>query len=145
MAVPMGDNPNGSYGPTFGRRHGMAREGMEKILGSYNDAQSGRGDVMDKLAPRVASPFDLQRNKNQEMQNMMNVLKTTGQFTPEMLNAFGYGGQRMQQKGMAGLDGFVHGTGEKGGGSVFVPANPYPGQHQFDRNRAASQFSGPRA
>jgi hypothetical protein len=88
--------------------------------------------------------FD-QRNKDQEMQNMMNVFATTGKFTPEMLDAFGYGDmsfgdqrKMQQQMSLAGLGG----SGSTGGGSTFGSGNPYPGQHQFYRNKAGSQFGG---
>jgi hypothetical protein len=88
--------------------------------------------------------FD-QRNKDQEMQNMMNVFQATGKFTPEMLDAFGYGDmsfgdqrKMQQQMSLAGLGG----SGSTGGGNTFGSGNPYPGQHQFYRNKAGSQFGG---
>jgi hypothetical protein len=89
--------------------------------------------------------FD-QRNRDQDFINMMNLYQKNGIMTPEMLDAFGYGdatrgGQSNVQRQ---LD--ILGIGGKGqdnrGDNVFGSGNAYPGQHQFYRNKAGSQFGG---
>jgi hypothetical protein len=125
MAVPTRDNPKRlrdyalrggnfdsrpgpdfiSYGPTFGQRQGMAREGMKKVLASYDDAQKRHEDVVGKLAAGEASTFDRlfkgynESKKNDPKDDLGATVESdmTRYFAEQLKNHMGNSGRRANQ------------------------------------------------
>ena len=88
--------------------------------------------------------FD-QRNKDQSIANLLAMFPNTG-WTPELLEGLGYGDttRRMQQQFMQNTSPFANPSSVPGTqqGGLYGSGNAYPGQHQFYRNKAASNFGG---
>jgi hypothetical protein len=88
------------------------------------------------------------QQEQQNTANMIAMFEQTG-WTQDLLDAMGYdkdsaGGaafnRMLDDLGFNQPEGT--GSGSKDGGSIFGSGNPYPGQHQFYRNKAGSQFGG---